>query len=41
MMSTIQVYACFTVKIYKNKPPKKFKQGARAWRAGPGPAFVS
>ena len=27
MMTTIKVYAFFTVKIYKNKPPKKFKQG--------------
>ena len=32
MMSTIKVYACFTVKFYKNKTPKKFKQGARLAR---------
>ena len=22
MMTTVEVYACFTVKIYKNNPPK-------------------
>ena len=27
MMDTIKVYACYTVKIYKYKPPKNFKQG--------------
>ena len=36
MMSTIKVYVCFTVKIYKYNPPKKFKQGGarparRSW----------
>ena len=37
MMDTTEVYACYTVKIYKYKSPKKFKQGgARARRAGAG-----
>ena len=26
-MVTIEVYACYIVKIYKYKPPKNFKQG--------------
>ena len=39
-MTTIKVYACFTVKIYKNKPPKKFKQGGSPARVGPGSAFA-
>ena len=27
MMARIKVYACYTVRIYKNKPPTNFKQG--------------
>ena len=27
MLTTIEVYACFAVKIYKNKPTNIFKQG--------------
>ena len=38
MMTTMKVYACNTVKIYKNKPEKIFR-GARARRAGPRFAF--
>ena len=29
MMATIKAYACYTVKIYKNKPILNFKQGVR------------
>ena len=41
-MTKINVYACYTVKIYKNKPVIFFSKGgggARARRAGPGSAF--
>ena len=27
MLTIIKVYACYTVKIYKNKPTKCFKPG--------------
>ena len=35
-MTKIKVYACYTVKIYKNKPPKHFQTGGalpagRSW----------
>ena len=35
MFTTIKVYACYAIKIYKNKPKNIFKQGC----AGPGSAF--
>ena len=38
MMDTVEVYVCYTVKIYKYKPLKNFKQ--RGPRAGAGAAFV-
>ena len=41
MVTQIKVYACYIVKIYKNKPQFFFKPGARARRAGPGSAFVN
>ena len=36
MLTSISAYACYTVKIKKNKPPKKFKRGGavlvrRSW----------
>ena len=37
-MDTVEVYVCYTVKIYKYKPLKNFKQGGP--RAGAGSAFV-
>ena len=40
MMATIEVYVCCTVKIYKYKPPQKFKMGARAQSAGAGSALI-
>ena len=40
MFNTIELYARYAVKLYKNKPHKYLNQGARAQRAGPGPAFV-
>ena len=36
MLTKIKVYACYTVKIYKNKPPTFFKTGASARRDGHG-----
>ena len=39
MMTTIKVYACYTVKIYKKQTPQNSNRGARARRAGPGSAF--
>ena len=40
----MKVFACNTVKIYKNKTQNIFKReggGAHARRAGPGSAFVN
>ena len=37
MMDTVEVYACYTVKIYKYKPLKNLNGGPRA---GAGSAFV-
>ena len=37
--ATINVFACYTVNIYKYKRPKNFKQGDRARRAGAGSTF--
>ena len=40
MLTKIKVYACYTVKIYKNKPQLFFKPGGgRPRRADPGSAF--
>ena len=41
MFTTIKVYACYTVKIYINKPKNIFSnRGERARCAGPGSAFA-
>ena len=40
MLNKINVYACYTVKIYKNKH-LFFKQGGGGRCAGPGYAFGS
>ena len=39
MMDTIEVYACYTIKMYKYKSSKISNRGARALRAGAGSAF--
>ena len=39
MLSKINVFECYRVSIYKNKPPKFFKRGGGGGRAGPGSAF--
>ena len=40
MLTTIKVYACYTIKIQKKQTPKKFQLVACAQRAGSGLAFA-
>ena len=42
-MASIKEYTCYSVKIYKYKPPKNSKRGGGAHprRAGAGSAFVN
>ena len=40
LMDTIEVYACYTVKILNTTPPQKKKNSKRGARAGAGSAFA-
>ena len=40
MLTTIKVYVCFAVKIYKKQTQQIFKRGGAVRCAGPESAFV-